>query len=132
MSEREAIRPGGGAPSNTPLTPGIKAGGFIFVSGQTGRTVVNGQSVLGNGITEQTTFCMENIKRVLEAGGSSMGNVVKCTVYLTNIAEFQAMNDVYRQYFTAGGMDPPARTTVEVSSLANPSLIVEIEAVALA
>lgn len=132
MAEREAIRPAGAGSSTTPLTPGIRAGGFIFASGQTGRTTVDGKQVLGEGITEQTKYCLENIKNVLTAGGSSMSKVVKCTVYMTNIADFQAMNDVYRQYFTADGMDPPARTTVEVSSLANPSLVVEIEAIALA
>lgn len=131
MAEKEPVRPAGAAPA-VPLTPGIRAGGFIFVSGQTGRRVVNGQLVIGEGMAEQTRNCLENIKAVLEAGGSSMDKVVKCTVYLTDMGDFQTMNDVYRHYFAVDGNDPPARTTVEVSSLANPALLVEIEAVALA
>ena len=115
-----------------PLTPGIRAGGFLFVSGQTGGRVVNGERKLGEGIAEQTTNCIENIKAVLEAGGSSLAKVVKCTVFLTDMKDFAGMNAVYKQYFEATGADFPARSTVEVSALANPALIVEIEAVALA
>lgn len=129
MAEREAIRPQGNPPVAVPLTPGIKGGGFIFVSGQTGQALVDGQAVLGKDMTEQTRYCLDRIKRVVEAAGSSMEKVVRCTVYVTDISQFGAMNDVYRGYFPN---DPPARTTVEVSSLARPGLLVEIEAIALA
>ena len=129
MAERQPIYPEGHPPNPNPLTPGIKAGGLVFVSGHTGRALVNGEAVLGKDMAEQTKNCLDNIKRVLEAAGSSMEKVVKCNVYVTDIGQFEAMNAVYRRYFPN---DPPARTTVEVSSLARPGLIVEIEATALA
>lgn len=132
MAEKEAIRPAGAPAAANPLTPGIRAGSFLFVSGQTGGRVVNGERKIGEGIAEQTTNCIENIKAVLEAGGSSLAKVVKCTVFLTDMKDFAGMNAVYTQYFEAAGSDFPTRSTVEVSALANPALIVEIEAVALA
>ncbi len=128
-SVREPIRPEGAPPVAVPLTPGIKAGGFVFVSGQTGSLMVDGQQALGKDVAEQTRYCLERIRQVLEAAGSSMERVVKCTVYMTDINHFSEMNDVYRSYFPA---DPPARTTVQVAALARPQLLVEIEAVALA
>ncbi|MBI2886373.1 MAG: RidA family protein [Chloroflexi bacterium] len=131
MAERErvAINPAGSQPPGVPLTPGIRAGGFIFVSGQVGRGTVGGQAVLGADVREQTAFCLDNIKRVLEAGGSSMDRVVKCTVFMTDIGQFAEMNQVYQSYFSG---EPPARTTVQVVALARPNLLVEIEAIALA
>ncbi len=132
MADKEAIRLEGAPAAVNPLTPGIRAGGFIFVSGQTGGRVVDGQRKVGEGIAEQTANCIENMKAVLEAGGSSLGKVVKCTVFLTSMKDFAGMNAVYKQYFEATGADFPTRSTVEVSALANPALLVEIEAVALA
>jgi 2-iminobutanoate/2-iminopropanoate deaminase len=129
MADRQPIRPEGSPPNANPLTPGIKAAGLVFVSGHTGRGMVNGEAVLGKDMAEQTRFCLDNIKRVLETAGSSMDKVVKCNVYVTDISQFEAMNNEYRTYFPN---DPPARTTVEVSSLARPGLLVEIEATALA
>lgn len=130
MPDREVIRPGAGVPSSpNPLSPAIRAGGFIFVSGQVGRALVNGQAVVGRNMTEQTRFCLDNIKGVLEAAGSSLEKVVRCTVFITDMAQFGAMNDAYREYFPA---EPPARSTLQVAGLARPDLIVEIEATALA
>ncbi len=129
MADRQPINPSGNPPVAVPLTPGIKAGGLVFVSGQTGQAMVNGQAVLGKDMAEQTRYCLDRIKRVVETAGSSMEKVVKCTVYVTDISQFGAMNEVYRTYFPS---DPPARTTVEVSSLARAGLLVEIEAIALA
>jgi reactive intermediate/imine deaminase len=128
MAEREPIRPSGAPPQSVPLTPGIRAGGFVFVSGQTGRSLVNGEVVIGRDVAEQTRYCLDNIKRVLEAAGSTMEKVVKCTVFMTDITQFDAMNTAYQSYFPA---DPPARSTVQVAALARPQLLVEIEAVAL-
>lgn len=129
MAEKQPIQPAGNPAVAVPLTPGIKAGGFIFVSGQTGQEMRDGQAYLGKDMAEQTRFCLDRIRRVVEAAGSSIEKVVKCTVYVTDISQFTAMNDVYKGYFPN---DPPARTTVEVSSLARAGLLVEIEAIALA
>ena len=130
MSTREVIRPGAGVPSSpNPLSSAIRAGGFVFVSGQVGRAVVNGQAVVGKDMAEQTRFCLDNIRGILEAGGSSMDKVVRCTVFITDMAQFGAMNDAYREYFP---VEPPARSTLQVAGLARSDLIVEIEATALA
>jgi len=80
------------------------------------------------GIAAQTRQCLENIKALVEAAGSSMDRVLKCTVFLTNFDDFSKMNEVYGQYFQGA---PPARAAVEVSRLARGALV-EIEAVALA
>ena len=123
---KEVVQPAGGEKSSAPLSPGIKAGGFIYVSGQVPVDPQTGEIVTG-GIKEQTRQTLENIKAVLEAGGSSMDKVVKCTVFLTDISEFSQMNEVYSSCFP---QDPPARSTVEVSKLAI-DIKVEIEAVAI-
>ena len=85
-------------------------------------------ALAGSGIQEQTKQVMENIKLLLEAAGSSMEKIIKCLVFITDMKDFQAMNDVYKSYFEK---DPPARSCVEVAALANPELIVEIEAIAI-
>ena len=72
-------------------------------------------------IEGQTRTALENTKRVIEAGGSTMENVVKCTVFLTRAQDFQAMNGVYRTFFPK---DPPARSTVIVAALVTPSALV--------
>lgn len=125
---QEVIKPAGTGPATVPLSPGIKANGFIFVSGQTGRSPETGG--VAEGMAAQTRQCLENVKAVLEAGGSSMDKVVKCLVFVTDISRFSEMNEVYRTYFPETSY--PARSTVEVKSLARREMIVEIEAVALA
>jgi len=125
---QEVIRPAGTGPTTTPLSPGIKANGFIFVSGQTGRSPQSGTVPVG--MAAQATQALENMKAVLEAGGSSMDKVVKCTVFITDVSRFGEMNDVYRTYFPSDRF--PARSTVEVSALAGKDMIFEIEAIALA
>jgi len=125
---QEVIRPAGTGPTTTPLSPGIKANGFIFVSGQTGRSPATGS--VPEGMAAQATQALENMKAVLEAGGSSMDKVVKCTVFITDVSRFGEMNDVYRTYFPSDRF--PARSTVEVSALAGKDMIFEIEAIALA
>ncbi len=122
---RQVVTPPGVTPA-APFSPGIKANGFFFVSGQTGRE--GGTGAIPEGITEQTRVCLENVKRVIEAGGSSMADVVKVTVFLTDMKDFSKMNEVYKTYFPT---EPPTRSTVGVSGLARPEFVVEIEAIAL-
>jgi 2-iminobutanoate/2-iminopropanoate deaminase len=120
----EVVTPPGVSPA-APFSLGIKANGFLFVSGQTGRE--GGTGNIPEGITAQTRVCLDNVKRIVEAGGSSMDRVVKVTVFLTDMKDFAQMNEVYRTYFST----PPTRSTVGVNGLARPEFVVEIEAVAL-
>ncbi|MDX6533431.1 MAG: 2-iminobutanoate/2-iminopropanoate deaminase [Gaiellales bacterium] len=117
-----APRPFAGAPYNQ----AIAAGGFVFCAGQVALDPETGKLSEG-GITEQTTRALENMKAVLEGAGSSLDQVVKTTVFLTDLGQFGAMNDVYATYFTS---DAPARSTVQVGALPA-GAIVEIEAVAI-
>lgn len=105
------------------LSAGIRVGDMLYASGQLGLS----RSAPDSTIEGQTRMALENTKRVLEAGGTSMANVVKCTVFLTRAADFQGMNRVYREFFPA---DPPARSTVVVAALVSPAAIVEIECMA--
>ena len=108
-----------------PLSPAVKAGSFIFLSGQAGyANPKTGEEV--KGIEAQTRQCMDNMKGVLEAAHSSLKDVVKVNIYLRNGHEFPAMNAVYRSYFSE---DPPARTTI-VPGLVNPKMLIEIECIA--
>lgn len=109
-----------------PYSQAIKAGGFVFVSGQIPTDPRTGQFVEG-GVAEQTEQVLKNLSEILEAAGSSLGQVVKTTVFLADMSEFAAMNDVYGTYFTA---DPPARATVAAAGLPR-NARVEIDAVAL-
>jgi 2-iminobutanoate/2-iminopropanoate deaminase len=108
-----------------PYSQAIAAGGFVFVSGQLG--LKPGDSAIGGGIEEQTEQVFANLKAILEAAGSGLDRLVKTTVFLQNLSDFQAMNEVYAQHV---GDTPPARATVEVAALPSGALV-EIEAVAL-
>jgi 2-iminobutanoate/2-iminopropanoate deaminase len=117
-------------PLNKPtpvLSPAVKIGNIVYTAGQVGVDPKT-DTLAGPGIQEQTRQVMENLKMLLEAAGSSMDKVVKCLVFLTDMNDFQAMNEVYKSYFT---VNPPARSCVKVSALARPELIVEIEAIAV-
>jgi 2-iminobutanoate/2-iminopropanoate deaminase len=118
-----------GAPAAIgPYAQGVRAGNFIFTAGQGGLDPVTGQVVPG-GIKEQTARTIENLKAVLEAGGSSLGQAVKVTVYLKDMNDFAAMNAVYSSYFGTDRDSLPARTTVEVARLPR-DILVEIEVIA--
>jgi len=118
-----------GAPAAIgPYAQGVRAGNLIFTAGQGGLDPATGQVVPG-GIKEQTARTLENLKAVLEAGGSSLGQVVKATVFLKDMNDFAAMNAVYAIYFGADSDKLPARTTVEVARLPR-DILVEIEVVA--
>lgn len=109
-----------------PYSPGIVAGNFVFVSGQAGRDPATG--VLPDGVEAQTEQALRNIDTILQAAGSSLSQVVRCGVFLVDIAEFPKMNAVYARAF---GTHRPARTTVEVSDLPGAGLRVEIDAIAI-
>lgn len=109
-----------------PYSQAIKAGGFVFLSGQTPLDPKTGQ-VLGQDIKQQTRRVLDNITAVLEAAGSSLGKVVKCTVFLKDLNDFGPMNEEYGSYFKEL---PPARTTVQVAKLPRDALIV-IDAIAM-
>ena len=126
--DKEAIRTEA-APApfqGAPYSQAIKAGGLLFISGQV--ALQPGASVpASDTIEEQTEQVFANLRAILEAAGSSLDRIVKTTVYLTDLGDFQAMNDVYKQHV---GDLPPARATIEVSKLPAGALV-EIEAIAL-
>jgi len=121
-------------PVKTELAPGaigpysqaIKAGGFVFVSGQIPIDPSTGQFVAG-GVAEQTEQVLKNLSAVLEASGTSLARVVKTTVFLADMSDFVAMNEVYGRFFTN---EPPARATVAAAGLPRDARV-EIELVAL-
>ncbi|HEY1805969.1 MAG TPA: RidA family protein [Terracidiphilus sp.] len=118
-----------GAPAAIgPYAQGVRAGNLVFTAGQVGLEPVTGQVVAG-GIKEQTARTLENLKAVLEAGGSTLGQAVKVTVYLKDMNDFAAMNAVYATYFGTDSDALPARTTVEVARLPR-NVLVEIDVVA--
>jgi 2-iminobutanoate/2-iminopropanoate deaminase len=127
MPEKEVVRtnrapgPFQGAPYNQ----AIRVGDLVFVAGQLGISLETGE-LAGVGVAEQTEQIMRNLSAILEAAGSGLENLVKTTVFLMDLDDFGAMNDVYARYV---GDRPPARSTVQISGLPS-GAIVEIEAVA--
>ncbi len=109
-----------------PYNQAIVANGLVFVSGQ-GPLDTSGKLVEGD-IAAATRQTFDNLAAILESAGSSLDKVVKASVYLADLGEFAAMNEVYAQYFTS---DPPARSTVQVAALPAGARV-EIEAIALA
>jgi 2-iminobutanoate/2-iminopropanoate deaminase len=110
-----------------PYSQAIRANGFIFVSGQIPMDPGSGQIVSG-GLEEQTRQIIENISAILKAAGTDLDQVVKTTVFMTNLDDFPRFNRVYEEYF---GAIKPARATVQVTRLPK-EVLLEIEAVALA
>ena len=108
-----------------PYSQAIKSGGFVFVSGQLALHPGDKQIEL-NGIEEQTERVFQNLRAILEEAGTSLDNLVKTTVFLQNLDDFGAMNEVYATHV---GDRPPARSTVEVAKLPSGALV-EIEAIA--
>jgi 2-iminobutanoate/2-iminopropanoate deaminase len=107
-----------------PYSQAIQAGGFVFVSGQLGLEL--GQSEITGSITEQTERIFTNLRAILEEAGSGLDRLVKTTVFLTELGDFAAMNEVYARQV---GDAPPARSTVEVAALPSGARV-EIEAIA--
>ena len=110
-----------------PYSQAVRSGNLLFCSGQIPLDPKSGQIVSGD-ITVQTRRVLDNIAAVLRAGGLTFDNVVKTTIFLADLGDFQAMHEVYGSYFN---QDPPARSTVQVSALPRGAKI-EIEAIAVA
>jgi 2-iminobutanoate/2-iminopropanoate deaminase len=112
-----------------PYSQAIEIGEMIYTSGQVGLDPKTGQLVEG-GIREQTVRVIENLKAILAAVRSDLQKVVKTTVYLKNMSDFAAMNEIYATYLAKDGWVAPARSTVEVARLPKDALV-EIEVIAL-
>lgn len=110
-----------------PYSQAIAANGMLYVSGQIAIIPETGQLIQTDNVAEETRQVMQNLGAVLEAGGSNFAQVVKCGIFLADMNDFAAVNEVYGSYFTS---DPPARETVEVSRLPK-GVRVEISAIAL-
>ena len=124
---REIVTTDCGPKAIGPYSQAVKANGFVFVSGQVALDPKT-QHLIEGGIVQQTERVMENLKGIVEASGSSLDKVVKTTVFLLDMNEFAAMNEIYARYFP---VNPPARATVQVSRLPK-DVRVEIEIMALA
>ncbi|AJS61056.1 RidA family protein [Paenibacillus sp. IHBB 10380] len=108
-----------------PYSQAIEGGGFIYTSGQLGLNPETGQ--FGEGVQEQTRQSLNNVKAILEAAGAEMGQIIKTTVFLKDMNDFVAMNEVYSSFFS----EPyPARSAVEVARLPKDALV-EIEVIVL-
>ena len=125
--KREAVRTDRAPKAIGPYEQALKVDGWVFTSGQIPLDPKTGTMVDG-GIGAQTRQVLDNLRAVLEAAGTSMSRVVKTTVYMTNLADFQKMNEVYAEYFP---QDKPARSTVGVAALPRGAMI-EIDVVAQA
>ncbi len=110
-------------PPKGPYSPAARAGGFVYVSGQTPRNLISGELV-GDDIATQTRQTLSNVQRVLSEAGATMQDVVSVTIYLTNVDDWAAMNSVYTQFFSSPF---PSRTAVGCSLR---DILVEISAVA--
>lgn len=120
----EPINPSGAAVPGIPLTPGIKAGDFVYVSGQVA-TDDQGKVVIGD-FAAEVNGAIDNVIKVVEAAGGSLDQIVKITAFLSNGASFATFNELYAKRL---GSVPPARTTV-VTGFGNPDVRVELEAIA--
>ena len=117
----EVIVPPGSAPPLAPYSPGIKAGGFIYVSG-TLAIGPNGETLAVGDATAQTRIVLESIKSVIEAAGGTMKHVVFNQIFLKDLADYTAMNAVYKEYFPE---NPPARYCIK-ADLVRPEFLVEL------
>jgi 2-iminobutanoate/2-iminopropanoate deaminase len=124
--EHRAVRSVSLPQPSGPYSPAVAFDRLVFVSGQGAKDPATGL-LAGMDIVSQTEQVLKNIASILEAAGSSLDHVLRCGVFLTNMSEFAAMNEIYARSF---GKNRPARTTVQVASLPTPGLRVEIDAVA--
>jgi 2-iminobutanoate/2-iminopropanoate deaminase len=124
---RDVISTNDGPKAIGPYSQAIRANGFVFVSGQVALDPVTNTLVTGD-IAFQTDRVLKNLNGILKASGTGLDKVVKATVFLKNMNDFTAMNEVYGRYFSSA---PPARSTVEVARLPK-DVLVEIDVIALA
>lgn len=124
MNQKKAIRNPNAQPSVLPYSSAIDAGSFVFVAGQLGVNPADNQ--VAEGLEAQTRQALRNVEALLREAGLDLDDVVKTTVFLANVSDFQAMNAVYREHFSE---PQPARTTVGVT-LPRAGCLVEIEAIA--
>ena len=123
--EKQIINTANAPAAIGPYSQAVGIGNLVFISGQIPLHPITGEVILGN-IVQQTHQVMKNLTAILEAGGSTLSQVVKTTVYLTDLADFAAFNRVYQEYFP---QNPPARATVQVAGLPK-GVKIEIEAIA--
>jgi len=127
VAQKRVINPPNARPGGV-LSSAVRVGDIVFLSGALG-TKPGGGGLAEGGIQGQTRQALENIKASAALAGNTMEDIAKCTVFLTNVADFQAMNQVYREFFPA---NPPARTTVAVAGLVVEGAVIEIECIAAA
>ncbi|HLG81879.1 MAG TPA: RidA family protein [Bradyrhizobium sp.] len=125
MTRKTVVKTGNAAPAAGPYSQAIGTDALVFASGQLPIDPASGE--MPNGIEAQTRQSLANLAAVLEAGGASLGTVVKTTVFLKNMSDFAVMNGIYAEHFKEA---PPARSTIEVARLPKDALV-EIEAIAL-
>jgi 2-iminobutanoate/2-iminopropanoate deaminase len=122
---RQAVTPAAAAPAIGPYSPALRVGSWLFLSGQIPLDAAG--TVVEGGIREQTTQVLENMRGLLDAAGAGFSSVVKTTIYLADMTDFAAVNEIYATYFAA---PYPARATVQVARLPR-DVRVEIDAIAL-
>ncbi|MFY9675686.1 MAG: RidA family protein [Terriglobales bacterium] len=125
MTTKEVISTEGAPKAIGPYSQAIRAGGFIFTSGQVAIDPATQQVIAGD-VAAQTDRVLKNLAAILQASGSGLEKVVRCTVFLKNMGDFAAMNEVYGRYFKDAA---PSRSTVEVARLPK-DVLVEIDAIA--
>jgi 2-iminobutanoate/2-iminopropanoate deaminase len=125
MALRQSVSTDGAPEAIGPYSQGIRSGSFLFCSGQIPLDPSTGE-IVKEDVEGQTHRCLENLAAVCEAGGGSLANAVRCTVYLTDMGDFARVNEVYGSFFE--GDDPPARVAIGVASLPK-GADVEIDAV---
>ena len=128
MTTREIVHTEGAPAAIGPYSQAVKAGGLLFCSGQIALDPATGELVGGGDVGAETVRVLDNLKAVLEAGGSGLDRVLRCEVFLADLGDFATVNEIYGRYFADR---PPARITVEVARLPK-DVRVEIAAIATA
>ena len=126
MSEIKTIHTDNAPAAFGPFSQGVKTDSLVFATGQLPLDPTTGK-VVSNDVQDQTRQVMKNLKSILEAGGSSLSRVLKATVFITSMDDFEKVNEVYAEFFSG---NYPARSCIEVSGLAKEAKV-EIEAIAL-